>query len=97
MKSPVSHSDLIKELEGLSGWRLSDNKLVREFRFSDFVEAFAFMTEMAMVSEQMNHHPEWNNCFNVVSISLTTHDAHGVTEKDIQWATTCNQRYNQKS
>jgi 4a-hydroxytetrahydrobiopterin dehydratase len=64
-------------------WKTENNKLVKTFKFKDFKEAFAFMTKVALAAEQMNHHPEWSNVYNSVSISLSTHDAGDiVTEKD---------------
>jgi 4a-hydroxytetrahydrobiopterin dehydratase len=64
-------------------WQEKDNKLHRRFEFSDFSEAFAFMTRVAMEAEKMNHHPEWKNVWNTVEIWLSTHDAGDVvTEKD---------------
>ncbi len=58
----------------------------REFRFADFVEAFSFMTRVALVAEKHDHHPEWSNVYNRVTIVLTTHDAGGLTAKDIALA-----------
>lgn len=64
-------------------WKEIDNKLVREFQFKDFTEAFAFMTKVAIHAEKMDHHPNWSNVWNTVKIELTTHDAGNmVTEKD---------------
>lgn len=64
-------------------WKEVDNSLKRSFEFSDFVQAFAFMTSVAMVAEKMDHHPTWSNTYNRVNISLSTHDAGDiVTEKD---------------
>jgi 4a-hydroxytetrahydrobiopterin dehydratase len=64
-------------------WEEKDNKLVREFKFKDFIEAFGFMTKVAFEAEKMGHHPNWSNVYNTVSIELTTHDAgNTVTEKD---------------
>ncbi|PIQ49578.1 MAG: 4a-hydroxytetrahydrobiopterin dehydratase [Cytophagales bacterium CG12_big_fil_rev_8_21_14_0_65_40_12] len=64
-------------------WEENDNKLVRQFKFKDFVEAFGFMTKVAIEAEKMNHHPNWSNVYNTVNIELTTHDAgNTVTEKD---------------
>jgi len=63
-------------------WDLRDNALHRTFRFRDFVQAFGFMTTVALVAERVNHHPEWSNVYDTVTIRLTTHDAGGVTDKD---------------
>ncbi|EON78507.1 Pterin-4-alpha-carbinolamine dehydratase [Lunatimonas lonarensis] len=64
-------------------WIENDNKLVKEFEFGDFSEAFAFMTRVAFLAEQQGHHPDWSNSYNKVSISLTSHDQGSVvTEKD---------------
>lgn len=64
-------------------WKEEDNKLKATFKFRDFAEAFAFMTEVAFSAEKMNHHPSWHNVWNTVDIHLSTHDAGNVvTEKD---------------
>lgn len=64
-------------------WSEENNTLLREFRFKNFIEAFAFMTKVAMIAEKMNHHPDWSNSYNKVRISLSTHDAgNSITEKD---------------
>jgi 4a-hydroxytetrahydrobiopterin dehydratase len=64
-------------------WKEEDNSLYRKFEFSDFSEAFAFMTRVAMEAEKMNHHPKWTNVWNSVEMWLSTHDAgNRVTEKD---------------
>jgi 4a-hydroxytetrahydrobiopterin dehydratase len=64
-------------------WQEIDNQLKRTFEFRNFVEAFAFMTKVALIAEKMDHHPNWFNVYNRVEISLTTHDANNtVTEKD---------------
>lgn len=75
----------IKQLPG-SDWRLVDGKLYAEFRFDDFVLAFAFMSASALIAERMNHHPEWFNVYNRVNVHLTTHDAGGLTDLDFQLA-----------
>ena len=65
------------------GWTLQDNALKRDFEFPGFVEAFGFMTQVALLAEKADHHPSWHNVYNLVSITLTTHDAgNTVTEKD---------------
>lgn len=64
-------------------WKEENNQLKRSFQFTDFVEAFAFMTKVAFAAEKMNHHPNWSNVYNKVEITLFTHDANdNVTEKD---------------
>jgi 4a-hydroxytetrahydrobiopterin dehydratase len=64
-------------------WKQENNQLTRQFEFKDFIEAFAFMSKVALVAEKMNHHPSWNNVYNKVTISLCTHDAGNVvTDKD---------------
>lgn len=64
-------------------WKEKDNSLVAGFEFPDFVSAFGFMTQVALVAEKMNHHPNWSNVYNKVEIRLSTHDAGNVvTDKD---------------
>jgi 4a-hydroxytetrahydrobiopterin dehydratase len=64
-------------------WQEKNNELVRSFEFKDFVEAFSFMTRVALAAEKVNHHPEWSNVYNKVEIKLSTHDAgHIITDKD---------------
>lgn len=64
-------------------WETTNNKLTKEFQFKDFIEAFAFMTRVALLAEKMDHHPEWSNVYNKVKITLCTHSAGNiVTEKD---------------
>ncbi|WP_017932687.1 4a-hydroxytetrahydrobiopterin dehydratase [Robiginitomaculum antarcticum] len=70
----------------LDGWTGGDDFITRIFKFEDFVSAFGFMTQIAIHAEKMNHHPEWFNVYNRVDVTLTTHDAGGVTEKDIKLA-----------
>ena len=71
-------------LAELDGWQEVDGRdaISKEFRFADFNAAFGFMTRAALVAEKMDHHPEWFNVYNRVDVTLTTHDAGGVTEKD---------------
>ena len=68
------------------GWHVVDGKLHRELTFTDFAEAFAFMTRVAIRAEQLDHHPEWFNVYNRVEVLLTTPDADGVTELDLTMA-----------
>jgi 4a-hydroxytetrahydrobiopterin dehydratase len=82
----LSDDEIEAELATLSGWVVASGKLHREFRFADFNAAFAFMTRVALVAEQMNHHPEWSNVWNTVRVDLVTHDAGGLTSLDFQLA-----------
>ena len=75
-------------------WQETDNQLKRTFQCKDFVEAFGFMTKVAIIAEKMNHHPAWFNVYNRVEISLTTHDAgNTVTEKDRALASAIDELY----
>ena len=80
-----------KKLLELDQWCLNENKLQRQFVFKDFVEAFGFMSRVALLAEAMDHHPEWSNVYNRVEIHLTTHDASGITERDFALAEKINQ------
>ncbi len=75
-------------LSTLSGWSAADGRdaIVKTFRFKDFNEAFGFMTRTALAAEKLDHHPEWFNVYNRVEVLLTTHDADGVTARDVQLA-----------
>lgn len=73
-------------LAGVPGWELAGGKLRRDFVFRDFVQAFGFMSSVALIAESMNHHPEWSNVYNRVRIELTTHDAGGLTALDFEFA-----------
>jgi 4a-hydroxytetrahydrobiopterin dehydratase len=74
-------------IAALPGWELRDGALQRELRFSTFVDAFSFMTFVALVAERMNHHPDWSNVYNRVTIQLSTHDVGGISEYDLTLAT----------
>jgi 4a-hydroxytetrahydrobiopterin dehydratase len=82
----LNEQDLDTSLKQLSAWELTNNKLHREFKFADFAHAFGFMTTAAVLIEKMNHHPEWFNVYNRVSVDLTTHDANGITQRDVELA-----------
>lgn len=72
----------------LEGWRAADGRdaIVKEFRFRDFNHAFGFMSRVALYAERHDHHPEWFNVYNRVEVALTTHEAGGVTDKDVALA-----------
>lgn len=73
-------------LQNLAGWQVRDGKLHREYRFRDFVEAWGFMTRAALVVQQMDHHPEWFNVYHTVRVDLVTHDAAGISRRDVELA-----------
>ncbi len=78
-------------LTELPGWSIERGKLHRQFQFPSFVEAFGFMSSVALVAESMGHHPEWFNVYNRVTVDLTTHDAGGITNLDVDLARKMNQ------
>lgn len=83
----LNSADLARELQSLPGWTVApEGHLMRNLVFRDFIEAFGFMARVALIAETMSHHPEWSNVYNNVSIRLVTHDAGGITEKDVAFA-----------
>jgi len=82
----LDEAEIEAALSKLTQWRLQDGKLHRDFKFADFITAFGFMAQAAIVAETMNHHPEWFNVYNRVSVDLTTHDAGGLTVLDVELA-----------
>ena len=81
---------LAEQLAGLKGWTLANEKLHCKLTFENFVEAWGFMTKVALLAETMNHHPEWSNVYGQVEIDLTTHDAGGISVRDFELATRIN-------
>ncbi len=77
-------------LAGLPGWELREGKLHRTFKFADFNQAWGFMSRAALIAEKMDHHPEWFNVYSTVRVDLSTHDADGITELDLQLAAKMN-------
>ena len=69
-------------LQQNKNWLINDKKLHREFQFNNFVAAFGFMTQVALIAERDNHHPEWSNVYNKVTVDLTTHEVGSITERD---------------
>ena len=82
----LSQTDIDEELKNLPGWSVVNEKFHKEFQFDNFNQAFGFMTRAAMEIEKMNHHPEWFNVYNKITIELTTHDAGGITKNDVNLA-----------
>lgn len=82
-------TQMIRELPtALPDWKVDQKRgaISRTYHFKDFAAAFGFMAQMAIVSEGMNHHPEWFNVYNRVEVTLTTHDVNGLSTLDIDWA-----------
>ena len=77
-----SSAEIELKLGGNSAWELKDNKLYRRLVFEDFIHAFGFISQIAIIAEKMDHHPEWANVYRTLDIYLTTHEAGGVSEKD---------------
>ena len=82
----LSEQELRSAVERLPQWSIKDGKLHRDYRFADFAHAFGFMATAAVLIEERNHHPEWSNVYNRVAVDLTTHDAGGITHRDIELA-----------
>lgn len=82
----LTDAEIKTALTGLPDWSVQNGKLHREYKFADFVHAFGFMATSAVAIEAMNHHPEWSNVWNRVTIDLTTHDADGITSMDVDLA-----------
>lgn len=85
---PLTETDLADLLSELPGWTLREDgkAIVRTFRFADFNEAFGFMTRVAIYADKADHHPEWFNVYNRVEMTLTTHDADGLSARDAAMA-----------
>lgn len=77
-------------MEAPVGWEVVDGRFHRELTFADFGEAWAFMTQVALVAEELDHHPDWSNSWNRVVLDLVSHDAGGLTERDVQFALAVN-------
>ena len=82
----LTNSELNEVLKALDGWKIVDNQLSKEFKFKGFIQAFGFMTEVAMTAETMDHHPEWSNVYNRVIVNLSTHSEGGITILDKELA-----------
>ena len=88
MSPQLAQADRPALLQALPEWQPVKDRdaLFRSFRFTNFNQAFGFMTRVALIAERMNHHPEWFNVYNRVDITLTTHDCNGLSEKDLRLA-----------
>ncbi len=86
MVSLLEKNQINNFLEENPSWNINDKFLRKEFKFNNFIEAFGFMSKVALLSEKMDHHPNWQNTYNKVTIELTTHDMGGITSNDINLA-----------
>lgn len=88
----LSESERKNWLDALDGWAMASDRdaIVRTFEFADFSEAWGFMSRVALLAEQSDHHPEWSNVYNRVEITLTTHDADGLSMRDVEMAKAIN-------
>jgi 4a-hydroxytetrahydrobiopterin dehydratase len=85
-RKALSEGEIRDALRTIEGWSVVEGKLHRTYRFKDFVEAMGYMMSAAMVVQAMDHHPEWSNVYNTVCIDLVTHDAGGITARDVDLA-----------
>ena len=81
-----TEKEINEKLDKFDGWEYEDNAIHAAFEFEDFKEAFSAMTRIAFEAEKMQHHPDWHNVYNTLNITLSTHDADGVTDKDFELA-----------
>ena len=86
-RTRLTDEEISKRLSSLPGWKREGDKLTREFKFGNFVEAFGWMASVALVAEKLDHHPDWKNVYNRVTVELHTHDAGGITENDFALGT----------
>ncbi len=86
----LTETQIAEAVASLDGWQLRDGKLHREFKFKNFVEAWGFMSRVALLAEKMNHHPDWFNVWNTVRIALSTHEVGGLSNSDVELATKIN-------
>lgn len=82
----LSQQEIELEIGKIQGWKVANGKLNRTFEFENFVQAFGFMTQVAIQAEKMNHHPEWFNVYNKVQVTMSTHDVGGLSLRDIRMA-----------
>lgn len=86
----LSQDEINSRLTAIPEWAVQDGKLHREFTFTDFVDAFGFMSRVALLAEAAGHHPEWFNVYNTVKIDLATHDVNGISQSDFDLANKIN-------
>lgn len=86
MAGTLDPTEIEERLAGRAGWSVVHGKLHRQFEFADFSAAFGFMTRLALVAEKMNHHPDWSNSWNRVTVDIVSHSAGGITAECFELA-----------
>ena len=94
MIKKLTKTEVTQKLKRLSGWKMvkGRNAITKTFKFKDFIQAFGWMTSMAIYAEKKNHHPEWSNVYSTVIVTLSTHDSGGVTKLDLDMAQEMNKK-----
>ena len=94
MIKKLTKTEVTQKLKRLSGWKMvkERNAITKTFKFKDFMQAFGWMTSMAIYAEKKDHHPEWFNVYNTVVVTLSTHDSGGVTKLDLEMAQEMNKK-----
>lgn len=90
MADLLASEDIERRLAELEGWTGDTSQLHKVFQFKNFIEAFGFMSRVALIAEKQNHHPDWTNVYRTVTVTLNTHSAGGVTERDFRLAQAMN-------
>ncbi|WP_432410577.1 4a-hydroxytetrahydrobiopterin dehydratase [Rasiella sp. SM2506] len=88
---PYTEKEVVEKLKDFEGWEFDDNAIHTAFEFENFKETFTIMTRIAFEAERLEHHPDWANVYNKLHITLSTHDAGGVTDKDFEFASIIDQ------
>lgn len=91
MRKALSDEQIQERMSTVPGWELTGSAISRVFRFPDFIRAFGFMASVAAIAQSLDHHPDWDNVYDRVSIRLSTHDAGGLTERDFEMARRINE------
>ncbi len=91
MKSHYTNEEILQRLVFFPDWKLSEGFLTKRYKFTNFIQAFAFVSQVAIISEKLNHHPCIVLDYNQLKLSIKTHDAGGITDKDFQWIEKINQ------
>ena len=94
MIKKLTKTEVTQKLKRLSGWKMvkGSNAITKTFKFKDFIQAFGWMTAMAIYAEKKDHHPEWFNVYSTVVVTLSTHDSGGVTKLDLEMAQEMNKK-----